>query len=252
MAFLSLGWYDTHGLNSSYECFIRRARRFSIKLSNRDTLWNAWKNRHAGSFRSDLTQKYKKKRDILRCIHHFKLYLINNMNHMRILGNEPTSVILCQTKKLKMWKWWPESAKTSWGQTEWCYKTLYIRYPSQECLILFLILDQQWLLTDQTFHRYHDFDTELDLHRITSGFYGAFATDVACKKGTLILSETWFRPLFGTCLCSSCWDQFSLAASLFDFTPWIPFGTFSVLLRNGYILYIFCKQNCQSGWINAE
>ena len=40
--------------------------------------------------------KYKK-RLLLRCIHHFILDLINNMDHMRISGTEPSSVILSQT-----------------------------------------------------------------------------------------------------------------------------------------------------------
>ena len=39
-----------------------------------------------------------KKRLLLRCIHHFNFDLINNMDHMRISGNEPSSVILGQTK----------------------------------------------------------------------------------------------------------------------------------------------------------
>ena len=35
------------------------------------------------------------KRDfLLRCMHHFKSALINNMDHMRISGIEPSSVIL--------------------------------------------------------------------------------------------------------------------------------------------------------------
>ena len=38
------------------------------------------------------------KRLLLRCIHHFKSDLINNMDHMRISGTEPSSVILSQTK----------------------------------------------------------------------------------------------------------------------------------------------------------
>ena len=41
--------------------------------------------------------KYKK-RLLLRCIHHFKSDLIYNMDHMRIPGTEPSSVILGQTK----------------------------------------------------------------------------------------------------------------------------------------------------------
>ena len=47
----------------------------------------------------------------------------------------------------------------------------------------------------------------LDLHRIMSGFHGAFSTGVTCQQGTLILPYTWFRSLFGTCLCSNSWDQ---------------------------------------------
>ena len=43
--------------------------------------------------------------------------------------------------------------------------------------------------TDQTFHQFHDLYTELDLHRIMSGFHGAFATDVASQQGTLTLPE---------------------------------------------------------------
>ena len=41
---------------------------------------------------------YLKKRLLLRCIHHFKSDLINNMDHMCITGSEPSSVILSQTK----------------------------------------------------------------------------------------------------------------------------------------------------------
>ena len=39
----------------------------------------------------------------------FKSDLINNMDHMRILGTEPSSVILSQTKKFK--KWYPKMPK---------------------------------------------------------------------------------------------------------------------------------------------
>ena len=52
------------------------------------------------------------------------------------------------------------------------------------------------LPTNQTFHQSHDLYTELDLHRIMSGFHGAFATGVASQQGTLTLPDTWFRPPF--------------------------------------------------------
>ena len=35
----------------------------------------------------------------------------------------------------------------------------------------------------------HDLDTRLNLHRITSGFHGAFATGVASQQGTLTLPD---------------------------------------------------------------
>ena len=44
------------------------------------------------------------KRLILRCIHHFKSNFINNMDHMRISGTEPSSVILSLTKYFKKLK----------------------------------------------------------------------------------------------------------------------------------------------------
>ena len=45
-----------------------------------------------------------KKRLLPRCIHHFKSDLINNMDHMRISGTEPSSVILSQRKQFKKLK----------------------------------------------------------------------------------------------------------------------------------------------------
>ena len=50
--------------------------------------------------------------------------------------------------------------------------------------------------TNQTFHQFHDLNTDFDLHRIASGFNAAFATGVACQQGTLTLPDTWFRPPF--------------------------------------------------------
>ena len=51
-------------------------------------------------------------------------------------------------------------------------------------------------LTDHNFHLLHDLNTELDLHRFTSGLYGAFAMGLACQQGTLTRSDTWFRSPF--------------------------------------------------------
>ena len=54
-----------------------------------DVLWKVAHSIHSMT-------KYKK-RLLLRCIHHVKLGLINDMNHMHISGKEPSSVILRQT-----------------------------------------------------------------------------------------------------------------------------------------------------------
>ena len=96
-----------------------------------------------------------------------------------------------------------------------------------------LILYQLWyFLTDQTFHQFHDLDTEVDLHRIISGFYGAFATGVTWQQGTLTLPDTWFRPPFLELACPPIVETkfLELAMSLLDFSPWIPLGTFTILL----------------------
>ena len=44
------------------------------------------------------------KENLPRCIHHFKSDLINNMDHMRISGNEPSSVVLSQRSNFKKLK----------------------------------------------------------------------------------------------------------------------------------------------------
>ena len=65
---------------SSCECSILRAVRLSNKLLGQGYV------------------KEYKKRLLQRCIHHFLSDIINNVDHMRISGTEPSSVILSQTK----------------------------------------------------------------------------------------------------------------------------------------------------------
>ena len=58
-----------------------------------------------------------------------------------------------------------------------------------------LTLDQlQWLPSRSSFPPISCFNTELDLHQITSRFYGAIATGMACQQGTLTHPDTWFLP----------------------------------------------------------
>ena len=93
--------------------------------------------------------------------------------------------------------------------------------PSHECYMAFCSLINSDFPTDQTFFQFHDRDTELDLHRIMSGFHGAFATGVACQQETLSLPETWFRPTFLGLACAPfVVTRFTeLAMSLLDFSP---------------------------------
>ena len=51
-----------------------------------------------------------------------------------------------------------------------------------------------------------DFVPNSTFYRILSGFHRTFATGVACRQGMLTPPDTWSRP-FGTCICSTCWDQ---------------------------------------------
>ena len=74
--------------------------------------------------------------------------------------------------------------------------------------------------TDQTFRQFHDLDTELDLHRITGGCHGAFATGVACQQGTLTFPDTWFCTFLGLAYAPIVDTSFpELAVSFLDFSP---------------------------------
>ena len=97
-----------------------------------------------------------------------------------------------------------------------------------------LILD---FPTDQTFHQFHDLYTELDLHRIMSGFHGAFATGVASQQGTLTLPDTWFRPPF--------WDLL-MPRLLRPNSSNLPclYSTFH--LEYPLVLSRFCFESCQT------
>ena len=51
-----------------------------------------------------------------------------------------------------------------------------------------------------------DFVPTSTFYRILRGFLIPFAAGVACRQGTLTIPDTWSPP-FGTCICSTCWDQ---------------------------------------------
>ena len=49
---------------------------------------------------------------------------------MRISGNEPSAVILSQTKWLQMWKMMVRKCKTNWSQKEWWFKPTKLQFQS--------------------------------------------------------------------------------------------------------------------------
>ena len=93
--------------------------------------------------------------------------------------------------------------------------------------------------TDQTFHQFRDLYTELDLHRIMSGFHGSFATGVASQQGTLTLPDTWFRPPF--------WDLLMLQLLRPNFSN-LPclYSTFH--LEYPLVLSRFCSSSGNMSW----
>ena len=85
--------------------------------------------------------------------------------------------------------------------------------------------------TYQSFHLFCDLNTELDLRRITNGFYGAFATSVACHQGMLTLQDKWFRPPF--------WDLLMLQFMRPNF-PNLPWLYLTFHLEYPSVLSRFC------------
>ena len=74
------------------------------------------------------------------------------------------------------------------------------------------------------------------------------------SRGRLPFQTPGSVPLFGTCLCSNCWDKIPRTChSLFDFSHWIPLGTFSILLSTVHweFVYVYVP-NCVREQINGN
>ena len=74
--------------------------------------------------------------------------------------------------------------------------------------------------------------TALDLHRITSGFYEAFATGVAWQQGQHTLPDTWLRPPF--------WDLLMLQYLRPELQN-LPYLYSTCHLEYPSVLYRFCS-----------
>ena len=85
-----------------------------------------------------------------------------------------------------------------------------------------LTLDQQWLPKQSDFPPISWPDTDFDLHRITSGFHGAFARVWHASRERLPLRTPGSVPFLGACMCSDCWDQFPrLYTDLMTYRSWL-------------------------------
>ena len=106
-----------------------------------------------------------------------------------------------------------------------------MKSPSHECYMIFWPLTNSDFSTDQSFHQFHDINTELELHRIMSGFHWAFATGVACEQGTLTLPDSWFLPPFWVLLVLQLLrlDSSSLSCLYSTFQLWYFLGFASSL-----------------------
>ena len=79
--------------------------------------------------------------------------------------------------------------------------------------------------TNQTFHQFHDLDTELDLHRLWVVSKEHLRRVWHASRKRLPFRTPGSVPHCGTCLCSNCWDQIPpnchVFARLFTSnTPW--------------------------------
>ena len=80
-------------------------------------------------------------------------------------------------------------------QTTWSFPLTNVKWHSVS-----------WPYT-MTIPQWSDFVPNSTFYQNLRGFHGTFATDVACRQGTLTPPDTYSRP-FGSYICSTCWDQF--------------------------------------------
>ena len=125
-----------------------------------------------------------------------------------------------------------------------------MKYPSHECKMTFWSLTNSDFPTNQTFHQFHDLDTELDLHRFDYEWFPwsicngcGMPAGNAYPSGHLVPSHHC-----GTCLCSNCWDQIPRTCHVFtrlftSNTPWY-FLDFAYCTSPRQPLFHFSGKKC--------
>ena len=91
---------------------------------------------------------------------------------------------------------------------------------------------QMWITgANQTFHQFHDLDTELDLHRLWVVSMEHLQRVWHASRERLPFRTPGSVPILGLANAPIVETKFlELAMSLLDFSPRIPLGTFSILL----------------------
>ena len=100
--------------------------------------------------------------------------------------------------------------------------------------------------TNQTFHQFHDIDTELDLNRLWVVSSEHLQRVWHASRERLPFRTPGSIPHCWTCLCSNCWDQIPRTCHVFtrtftSNTPWF----FLDFAFNIFEVRIFISKKCQ-------
>ena len=112
-----------------------------------------------------------------------------------------------------------------------------MKSPSRECWMAFWPLTNSDFPTDQTFHQFDDLHTKSDLTltELWVVFMDHLQRMWHASRERLPFRTPGFVPLFGTCLCSNCWDQIPRTCHVLTrlFTLNYPFSILLVI-QAGY------------------
>ena len=130
------------------------------------------------------------------------------------------------SKLLKQW-YLAERLKSSFRKFNGRCRDLIQLYEvsCSRMLMTFWSLTNSNFRTNQTFHQYHDLNTELDLHRLWVVSMEHLQRVWHASREHLPFRTPGSVPNCGTCLCSNCWDQIPRICHVFtrlftSNTPW--------------------------------
>ena len=100
-----------------------------------------------------------------------------------------------------------------------------MKSPSHECYMTFWSLTNSDFPTNQTFHKFHDLDTEFELYRLWVVSMEHLQRVWRASGERLPFRTPDSVPHCGTCLCCNCWDRIPWTCHVFtrlltSNTPW--------------------------------